>query len=79
MNCTGHFFFLRETSIRDLDLDHDLGTKGKILPQQIHMLNKYDLPFKSYDQYKFICRRTDKEPGQKLYAPDLLMRGHKKP
>ena len=39
----------------------------------------YHLPLKSYGQFKSSCGqtnwRTDKGKGQKLYAPDLSMRG----
>ena len=59
--------------------DFDFGTKERVLPQGIYIWNiwkLYHLPFKSYGQCKSFLW-TNKQTGQKLYAPNLLMQGHK--
>ena len=75
-----------------LTYDLDLGTKEKILPQGIHMCNIKALLLtiqKSRDKLDFFVdkqkqskRETvklrDRQTGQKLYAPNLLLWGHKK-
>ena len=58
--------------------------KKKFYPKEYkcEILERHHLPFKSYDQCKGFCGQTneqkDRRTSQKLYAPNLSIRGHKK-
>ena len=59
----------------------DLCTKGKVLPQGIHEWTLKALSRtiqKLWPMLKFFFVDIERKTEQKLYAPDLSMRGHQK-
>ena len=85
------FFFSKTVTLTDdLDLDRWPWTwdqqKVLVTMYTCEIWRPYLLPIKSYGQclsfFFFFCGQTngqtEKRTGQKLYAPDLSMRGHKR-
>ena len=59
--------------------DLDFGTKERVLPHGIYILNMKALSLTIQKAMANVKAFADKQTdGQKLYDPDLLMQGHKK-
>ena len=58
-----------------------LDTKERVLQQGIHIWNRFHLPFMCYGScqwsFFFADKQKNRQTEQKLYAPDISIRGHK--